>query len=216
MTIVTAAASYPDDGIYRWMVSLARHTGWLHGAADFWTSAGVVLPVLLALVGLWLGRRRGLDMLLRSAWVPGAMVVAFAVSLVVKNIFAEHRPCQEILVHTVDKCPGPTDYSFPSNHSVLAMAGAVALFGMAGLGKRLGLIGVVSALVVAVTRVYLGDHYPHDALAGLIVGGTVAALGLWAGRALLPVVVPVLESRLPGVRGRHSQQRDGARDSIPG
>lgn len=205
-------AGFSDDGAYRWVVSLAKDTPWLHLPVTLWTSFGIVLPVLLAVLGLWLGRGRGLDTLLRAAWVPGAMVVAFVISAVIKSLVAEHRPCQVILVKTVEKCPGVTDYAFPSNHSVLAAAGAVALF---GLGSRLGWIGVVNAVLVAFTRVYLGVHYPHDVIVGVIVGGVVAGTGLLSGRALLPVIVPALEHRLPATVGKRARPSEGSRDTIP-
>lgn len=194
LAVAGGSTTFPDDGAYRWAVALARHTPWLHGPVSLWTSAGMAVPLLLGALGWWLGRGRGLQTVLRVAWVPGAMAVAVAISFLIKSIFAEHRPCQVILVQTVEKCPGATDYSFPSNHTVFAAAGGFALFGVARL---LGAIGTVNALVVAATRVYLGVHYPHDVIVGLLVAAAVAGGGLLAGKALLPILVSAIERRLP-------------------
>ena len=192
-----ATGGYFDDGAYRDMVSWAADTPWLHGPVGFYSEGGLVVAVLLALLGLWLGRHRGLEMVLRALWVPGAMVVAIVVSSLLKGFFRESRPCLVLAVHPVEKCPGLTDYAFPSNHAVLAGAAAIALFGVA---RWLGVIGVINALVVAASRVYLGQHYPHDVVIGLVLGGLIAGLGLLAGQALLPVVLPAVTPE----RGRAS------------
>jgi membrane-associated phospholipid phosphatase len=67
-----------------------------------------------------------------------------------------------------------TDFSFPSDHAV--MAGAVAM-GLFLVSRRLGLVALVAALLMAFTRVYVGAHYPADVVAGLALGAVVVALG---------------------------------------
>ncbi|MGI8482943.1 MAG: phosphatase PAP2 family protein, partial [Thermomicrobiales bacterium] len=42
------------------------------------------------------------------------------------------------------------------------------------LHSRLGLLALIGVLVMAYARVYCGDHYPADVIAGALVG-TVAA-----------------------------------------
>src|SRR2546423_21138 len=108
-----ATGGYFDDGAHRDMVSVAAGTPWLHGPAAFYTQGGLLVAVLLAALGLWLGRRRGVEMVLRALWVPGAMVVAFVVSSLLKSSLRESRPCLVLQVHAVEKCPGVTDYAFP-------------------------------------------------------------------------------------------------------
>lgn len=67
-----------------------------------------------------------------------------------------------------------TDFSFPSDHAT--MAGAVAV-GLLLANRRWGIPAAVAAALMAFTRVYVGAHYPSDVLAGLALGGSVAALG---------------------------------------
>ena len=88
------------------------------------------------------------------------------------------------------------DFSFPSDHAV--MAGAVAA-GLLLVSRRLGLLAVVAALVMAFARVYIAAHYPWDVIAGLGLGAAVVVLG-WVllGRRLL-ALTGWLRSR-PGVR----------------
>lgn len=168
-----------DGGMYRDMVSLARHTTWLNGTASLWSDYGLFLFLLLAAIGL---RRRAETW--RALWVPGAMVTAFVVSSVVKMGFGERRPCRTLpgVGHIVSACPALNDYSFPSNHAVLAGAATVAIW---LLNRRLGVVAAVNAVVIAASRVYIGVHYPHDVVAGLLLGALVAWLG---GRYGLPAL----------------------------
>ncbi|MCX6050405.1 MAG: phosphatase PAP2 family protein, partial [Chloroflexi bacterium] len=66
-----------------------------------------------------------------------------------------------------------TDYSFPSGHAVAA----ISLYGLLAVllwrQRHYGwaLLAGVWVLAVAVSRVYLGVHYPSDVLASLTIGG---------------------------------------------
>ena len=92
--------------------------------------------------------------------------------------------------------PPPGDASFPSGHSANSMGPAWALFiatmpvrtasgrsydevrclGWKGEGAspqmmhRLGIAAVILALLIGVSRLYLGMHYPTDVVCGLLLG----------------------------------------------
>jgi membrane-associated phospholipid phosphatase len=182
-----------DSGAYRDMVALARHTTWLNGVANRWSDYGLLLFLVPAAYGF---RRDGW----RALWVPVAMVVAFALSALAKLAFAERRPCRALpsVGHIVAACPPPGDYAFPSNHAVLAGAAAMAVW---LLDRRLGAVTAVNAVVIAAARVYIGVHYPHDVVAGLLFGALVAWAGTWAGGRLGP---PVLRRVPPALRERRA------------
>jgi undecaprenyl-diphosphatase len=61
----------------------------------------------------------------------------------------------------------PDAFSFPSGHTSAAFAIAVAL---SGEGSGLGALTLVLALGIALSRIYLGAHYPLDVAAGIVVG----------------------------------------------
>jgi membrane-associated phospholipid phosphatase len=89
-------------------------------------------------------------------------------------------------VTTVAACPGPTDYSFPSDHTTVAAALAAGLW---LVNRRLGLIAVAAALLEGFSRVYLGQHYPHDVLAGLVLSTVITAAGWVLARRPLASLV---------------------------
>lgn len=70
----------------------------------------------------------------------------------------------------------PRSRSFPSAHAATSFAGAVRIAALVP-GARAPLLG--AAALMALTRPYLGVHYPSDIVAGAAVG-TVIALTLEA------------------------------------
>jgi len=85
-------------------------------------------------------------------------------------------------------------YAFPSGHTaaaaVIAFAMA-ALVGARGTGGRLVAFSVAACFtaLVALSRVYLGVHWPVDVLAGAALGVTaVGLLALWRREGLSPVM----------------------------
>ncbi|HHY64635.1 MAG TPA: phosphatase PAP2 family protein [Clostridiaceae bacterium] len=70
-------------------------------------------------------------------------------------------------------------HSFPSGHTSQAFFMATLLFQHFEFGLATGIILYALALLVGITRIYLGMHYPRDVLGGAILGiawGLVGAI----------------------------------------
>jgi membrane-associated phospholipid phosphatase len=184
MSTIEGHVVWPDLN-ERWFTAVntfSRHTTWLHTPARLYAEYGVVLFAAILLASWWLARRSGDPRRVAVAvWAPFATLVAVGLNQVISNAVTEPRPFT-VLAHALVLVPRSTDYSFPSDHAV--MAGAIAI-GVWMADRRLGLITCVLAIAMAATRVYVGVHFPLDVVAGLAVGAVIAALSTVAVRPLL-------------------------------
>jgi membrane-associated phospholipid phosphatase len=169
---VAAQAGSFDSSWYLDVVGFAHATPWLHAAAVVYTVAGFVVLALLLLAAGLRARHGSAAAAAAALAAPVGVLGAYGVSELVKTLVQEVRPCDTLHVAvTVLPCDPPTDYSFPSNHSAIAAALAVAVL---TTHRGLGWVAVPFALLMGLSRVYVGAHYPHDVVAGLALGALVA------------------------------------------
>ncbi|MFI6147336.1 phosphatase PAP2 family protein [Streptomyces sp. NPDC051109] len=170
-----------SSGLYRDITGSARSApDWVQSAFEVWTEYGLLLFGLLFLTVWWRARGQADPRAVALAVAaPLATAVAYVASELVKSAVDEERPCRAVAgaAAPLVACPAPGDWSFPSNHSAIAGAAAVAL---ALAVRRLALPAVPLAVLMAFSRVFVGVHYPHDVLAGLLLGGALAVLAVLA------------------------------------
>jgi membrane-associated phospholipid phosphatase len=186
-TVTTA-----DDGWYRGMTAFAQYTGWLQPIMVAYTILGLVALGALVALGWWTARRAANRAALAAVlWTGIATCVSVALGLGLKQVFAETRPCLALAhVTTVQPCPGPTDYSFPSDHATVATALAAGIY---LVNRRLGALAAILALLEGFSRVYLGQHYPHDVAAAIVLSTLVVFAGWPLARRPLTRLLERLE-----------------------
>jgi undecaprenyl-diphosphatase len=144
--------------------------GWLTGVAIDLTALGspTVLAIFVVMVVLVLGMTRDR---LGSLLVVCSAAGAVGWTLLLKRLLERQRP--SVATHLV----GVSGYSFPSGHSLasaaILMSGAI--IACRHLESRVQQVIVlvftgVVVFAVALSRVYLGVHYPSDAAAGTSLG----------------------------------------------
>ncbi|WP_375438370.1 phosphatase PAP2 family protein [uncultured Hymenobacter sp.] len=163
--------------------------------------------LLLALPGLW--RHYG-----ASCWrllLPLALSVAttnWLASDLIKPWVNRPRPCQAPdllpLLHLPVGCSASASFLSTHTADLVTLVGVLSWV-LPRASWRLHLVWWSWALVLATSRVYLGQHYPSDVLAGAALG-LLVALG---GRGLRR---PLLARLLPATRVKQ-QEPAGARSS---
>ncbi|MEG2000955.1 MAG: phosphatase PAP2 family protein [Evtepia sp.] len=91
-------------------------------------------------------------------------------NLTLKPLFARTRPCDLNPAITL-LIRRPTDYSFPSGHTMSSFAAATILLLS---HKELGMLAMILASLIAFSRLYLYVHHPSDILVGALIGIAIA------------------------------------------
>ena len=138
------------DTVMPYISSLARH-------GEFW--------ILLALILLCFKKTRKAGVAMAIAMACGFLVG----NLGLKNIIARTRPYDIVNIQLlVDKL---SDFSFPSGHTLVSFNAAIALH---HYHRKWGVVALVLASLIALSRLYLFVHYPTDVLAGLLLAIGIA------------------------------------------
>lgn len=122
----------------------------------------------------------------RRAGFSAALALLFSLlftNIILKHLFARTRPwldCAALIPLVAERDPN----SFPSGHTSAAFA--FAFGSLRALPKRWVKIAVVVlAALMALSRLYVGVHYPSDVAAGFIVGDLAALCGWLVSEAIV-------------------------------
>lgn len=153
-----------DESILLFIQEYIRQD-WMNG---FWSTIthlgdGGIFWIILALILLIPKRTRRAGISALFAMGIGALITNVAI----KNIVARIRPYDTIteLILLIER---QHDFSFPSGHTCASLAAACALYHT--LPRKWGVACIVLAVLISLSRLYVGVHYPSDVLGGAVVG----------------------------------------------
>lgn len=172
-----------DEWLLLWI-----NQDWAHPLLDdffWWVSRRPWFAFPLAAILLYDSiRRRGRT----GAWLFLLLAATVGVGNILgdllKLLFAQPRPCQavfELLRDSSGPLAGPCGSEpngMPSNHTLNFVA-AVTFVTLATPWRGWKIALFIAAVLVSLSRIYLGKHYPSQILVGAIVGVTVGWLGAW-------------------------------------
>ena len=121
-----------------------------------------IIAITLGILALLINRRKYQKALIVGATVAGAALL----NVILKLIFERARPdlWEQLIVET--------SFSFPSGHAMISSALALSVIFICWNTRYRWVAVVVGSLfiiVIGLSRLYLGVHYPTDILAGWVV-----------------------------------------------
>lgn len=106
-----------------------------------------------------------------------AMVVSMLLGFLVTNVILKNwvcRPRPYTVIPELHALVTAADWSFPSGHSTSSIAAATAMYYR--MPRYFGVPALALAILICLSRLYVGVHYPTDVLFG-ILAGLVSAWG---------------------------------------
>ena len=179
-----------DWHIYHAVNRFVEHHSWLGRLFAHVETYGTVL-IAVGAIALWLLARPGGDRKWKFAASSalGAAALGLLINRIVSSSYHRDRP---FITHPSAHVWGPhkTDPSLPSDHSTAALAIALAVLLIDPLA---GAVFLVLAVLIAVGRVIIGEHYPGDVLTSAVIATVCAFVVVRIGRPVIAFLVRLVE-----------------------
>ncbi|VEF48253.1 phosphoesterase PA-phosphatase-like protein [Bacillus freudenreichii] len=158
-------------------------------------------PVLFGLVFVWLWLSKSGHPIKNRKIVLYALtitIIVLGINKLIELMYFRPRPFVTYAVNLLSDKES-SDPSFPSNHSAGAFAIAIALYWHR---KKVGSVLLIMAFFMALSRIYIGVHYPLDVTAGAIIA-LIVTVAVISQRRLLD---PLYQNLIQGFRRSKDQK----------
>ncbi|MHA7583838.1 phosphatase PAP2 family protein [Paenibacillus vandeheii] len=166
-----------DDSLITWIQGMESQgmTRWMELFTWIGSGIPVVIITILSMVVLYVFLKHRRELLFLGCVIAGSAIL----NTLLKLMFHRARPT----IHRIIEVSG---YSFPSGHSMAAFSlyGGLAFLIWKHIPTAVGrvLMIIVSAmfiLMIGMSRIYLGVHYPSDVVGGYFMSGCWLAVCIW-------------------------------------
>lgn len=127
----------------------------------------------LIIMAYWFTQSRKNKMMIIQAMV--AFVTAEIIGKLAGNLHLNYQPFA-VLPNVNKLVDHAVDNSFPSDHTILFFS---ICFSFWFVRKKTGWLWLVLAFCVAISRIWVGVHYPFDVITGALIGIISALFSYW-------------------------------------
>jgi undecaprenyl-diphosphatase len=166
--ITTNGTNTIDSDIARWAYTLRNSglTDFMINLTNLADVIGVIVILITSALFFYIKKNNKYSVILAISTLINYGMVYF-----IKIIIHRNRPSSEIALVT------ETSYSFPSGHSIMAIAFfGLLLYFLIGYIRNKSIkmltifFGIIFIIAIGFSRVYLGVHWPSDVLASYTIG----------------------------------------------
>jgi len=166
-----------NDNIFFFFYNLAHQSNFFDGVITFFAVYFIYIVILSALSFSFFYRKSPPDRMtpvIRAGWRELFLVcfsggLAWGLAKILKILIHTPRPFE--VFPQVQSLFVETGYAFPSGHTLVA--GAIA-FALCFINKKAGYLFLFFALLIGLSRIISGVHFPIDILGGFVLGALVA------------------------------------------
>jgi undecaprenyl-diphosphatase len=145
---------------------------WLNPIVLFLTSLGNAGAVWILLTALLMIQKK-----YQKAGI--SMAISLLLGFLLTNVLLKNwvcRPRPYVMIPELDALVTAMDWSFPSGHSTSSMAAAAVMF--CRMPRKMGIPAMALAVLICLSRLYVGVHYPSDVICGAGIGVLAAVCAL--------------------------------------